>query len=257
VERVARGVVIAAALSLVVAVIAGNAVLSHGSGTYAAILIFAPILLAPGALVFWRPRASFLSLWAVWSFIASLMFLLGASGYRHERALAGWQLIQWSLWIAIVLAIVGATIVSFAMTAQARAPLPVTPRTRRVQQATQLSVAIALVTVVVSVAALRMPIEGDFWTGAFIGFVVAPASFVHRVPRRSSAILWAAWTSPFGALMAILSLTMSDHAVDLEEPLRMSLLCYGTLMTMICIVLPVVAFISSDEVSDLPSARVH
>src|SRR5687768_757236 len=91
VERAARGLVIATAAFLLFAIIAAASVLSHGSGTFMALLVFAPILLAPGALVWWKPQSRSLSAWAIWSFIASLSYLIGGSPYYHERQLPGWQ----------------------------------------------------------------------------------------------------------------------------------------------------------------------
>jgi hypothetical protein len=257
VERVARGLVIATAASMLVAVIAAAKVLSHGSGTFGALVIFAPILVAPGALVWWKPQARFLSIWAIWSFIASVIYLIGGSPYYYERELPDWQCVQWPTWIAILFAIVGATALSFAMAAKARAPLPATPRTRRIQQATRLSVALAVVTVALTIVAMDMPATGVFWNAVWLVFIVAPAPYVHRAAQRSAAIMWAAWVSPFAACMAILSLAMPDSAAELELPLRIWLTTHGTLFAMICIVTPLVAFISSNEKSDLPTARVQ
>jgi hypothetical protein len=257
VERVARGLVIATTACLLFAIVAAAKVLSHGSGTFMALVVFAPILLLPGALVFWKPQPRFLSVWAIWSFIASVVYLIGGSPYYYERELPDWQCVQWPTWIAILITIVATTILSFAMAAKARPPLPASPRARRVQQATRLSVALALVTIVLTIVAMNMPATGVFWNAVWLVFIVAPAPYVHRAPQRSTAFMWAAWVSPFAACLAILSLAMPDSAAELELPVRIWLMTHGTLLAMICIVTPVVAFISSDEQSDLPSARVH
>jgi hypothetical protein len=257
VERVARGLVIAIAATLLFAIFAANRVLSHGSGTYVALVSFAPILLAPGALVWWKPQPRFLAVWSIWSFISSVIYLVGGSPYYYERELPDWPSVQWPSWIAIVLAIVGTSALAYLMAGKAHAPLPSTPRTRRIQQATRLSLALAVVTVLVTIIALHVPFAANFFNTAVIAFIVAPAPYVHRVARRSTAIMWAAWTSPFAAVMAILWFASTDHANELELPLRMWLLSYGTLMTMICVVTPLAAFLSSDEQSDLPTARVQ
>lgn len=256
VERVARGLVIAVAASILVAVVAANRVLSHGSGTYVALMIFAPVLLLPGALVWWKPQPRFLAIWSIWGFISSVLYLIGGSPYYWERELPSWPPVQWATWIAIGLAIVGSADLAYMIAARTHPPVPATPRTRRIQQATRLSVALAGVTIVVAHFGLGLPPAANFWNTTIICFILAPAVYVLRVPRRSTAIMWAAWASPFAAVMAILSLASTDHASELEVPLRMWLLSYGTLLTMICLVTPLAAFISSDDVSDLPTARL-
>jgi hypothetical protein len=257
VERVARGLVIAVGYLAIAGIAFAHEVLSHGSGTYTATLVFAPILFAPGVLVYLRPKPRFLALWAVWSFISSFLYLIGASPYRYERDLKGWAFVQWDFWIAIALAVVGSTVLAYVSAARANPVSPATARTRRIQQAVRLSCALAVVTVLVTIIALHVPVAANFWNAVFIAFIVAPAPYVHRVARRGAAIMWAAWVSPFATVLAILSLASNDHANELELPLRMWLLSYGTLMTMICVVTPFVALVSSDEQSDLPTARVQ
>jgi hypothetical protein len=219
-----------------------------------AILVFAPILVAPGALVWWRPRGPWLAIWAIWSFISSVTYLVAGSPYTHEREQADWLWVMWPTWIAIVLAIVGATVVAFLLAARARAPRPATPRTRRIQQATRLSVALALVTVVLTALAVDVPLAAVFWNAAVVLFIIAPAPFVDRVAQRGPTIMWASWTSPFAAIIAFLWLL--DGTARPELPVRIWMTTHGTLFVMIAIVTPLVAFLSSDEQSDLPTARV-
>ena len=239
---------------------AADRVLSHGSGTYTALLVYSGIVLLPGVLVFWKPQPRFLAAWAIWSFISSVIYLIGGSPYYYERELPDWPSVQWPTWIAIVLAIVGTSALAYLMAARAHPPLPSTARTRRIQQATRLSLALAVVTVLITIIAMGVPPAANFFNTAVIAFIVAPAPYVHRVARRSTALMWAAWASPFAAVMALLSLASSmgpDRAEELELPLRMWLLSYGTLLAMICVVTPLAAFLSSDEQSDLPTARVQ
>ena len=257
VERVARGLVIAVAVSIVFAVVAANRVLSHGSGTYYALMIFAPILLLPGVLVWWKPQPRFLAVWSIWSFISSVLYLIGGSPYYWERELPDWPPVQWATWIAIGLAVVGSADLAYMIAARRHPPVPASPRTRRIQQATRLSVALAGVTIVVAHVGLGLPPAANFWNTTVIAFILAPAVYVLRVPRRGTAIMWAAWASPFAAVMAMLSLASTDHASELEFPLRMWMLSYGTLLTMICVVTPLAALVSSDAVSDLPTARLQ
>lgn len=245
---------IATATCALLAIIAATLVLHHGSGTYTALLVFMPILIAPGIGVWIRPKSETLSLWAFWAFLSSIFYFIAGSPYGYERDLPGWPWVAWATWLTITLALVGATVVSFLASASTLPEPPPTLRTRRIQQGVRLTCALAVVSMGVTIFVLDLPPGATFLLAAFLVFIVAPAPYVHRAARRGVVIFWAFWTSPFAGLAWLFSVEPDGWV---EPPLRMTLMAYGTLIAMIMIVLPLAAFVSSGAKSDMPSARVQ
>jgi len=254
VKQIARSMVLAATIAAITAVIAADTVLDHSSGTYFALLIFTPFLLLPGLLVWLKPEARSLVMWAVWSGIGGIVYGIGGSPYRYERERMNWPWVSWSIGTAIAIAVFGSIVLAFIMAARSRAQLPASKRTVRIQRITTVAVvvaaiAIALQFVVFKDASLAAPV----WLGLLLALVVAPAPLVHRRPHRRAAVFWAGWASPFGGIIGLIFAT-ENLAFDPHEHLLFA--AYGTLALLTVIVLPVVAFMSSDE-QQLPEARTR
>lgn len=236
-------------------VIAATSVLSHGSGTFTALIVFMPLLIAPGIAMWLRPRSSQpASLWAFWAFLSSIVYLITGDPYQHERVLPNWPWVAWGIWLTITLAFVGSTVVSFLISTSTAPEPPTTVRTRRIQQGVRLILALAVVSMGVTLFVLDLPPAATMFFASFLVFTVSPAPYVYRTARRGIVLFWAFWTTPLAGFVGLFSLG-ADQWIEL--PLRATLTAYGTLIVMIMIVLPLAAFVSSGEQSDMPTARIQ
>ncbi|HSD91123.1 MAG TPA: hypothetical protein VLB44_26555 [Kofleriaceae bacterium] len=251
---IARTMVLASTVAAITAVIAADTVIDHGSGTYFALIIFTPFLLLPGLLVWLKPEARSLVLWAVWSGIGGIVYGIGGSPYRYERERVYWPWVSWSIGTAIAIAVFGSVVLAFVMAARSRDRLPPSRRAIRVQRTTTLAVAAAAMSIVLGFYALGdATIAAPVWLGLLIVLVVAPAPLIYRRPHRRAAIMWALWSSPFGGIIALIFST-EDLQFDPHEHLLFA--AYGTLALLTVLVLPIVAFMSSDD-QELPEARMR
>jgi hypothetical protein len=102
------------------------------SGTFYGLLVFVPVLAAPGWLVWQRPlKPRFLALWSVVGWVASIAWFTLGQPSPAESGLAGWNVIEVSLWIALVIVLVVVPITAFLVagfnrlvTKDRAAPLP-------------------------------------------------------------------------------------------------------------------------------------
>src|SRR4051812_21262648 len=114
----ARAMVLTTVVLLLVAIIAAQDTLSHGSGTYFAIFMFAPFVLGPAIVVWFKPIASKFTIWAMCSAFASTIYLAAGSPYRYESELAGWRVISIAMYAAIFISVIGSTIMAWTLAAR-------------------------------------------------------------------------------------------------------------------------------------------
>lgn len=251
-RNIARAMVLTTVVALMVAMIAAQRTLSHGSGTYFAVFMFVPFVLAPGILVWFKPTAGSFTIWAVCGTFASTIYFAAGSPYSYERELAGWHIVAAAMYVAVFIACVGSTIAAWSLAGRGRDPLPDSSRARRIRSITKLAPIVGTIAVVSVLLLVERNHEVVvFVVGSFIAFTCAPAPFVHRRPSRTSAFVWAAWSLPYAALTILLQLSDDDHMPTLA---RVFLLSTGTLGALLIAVLPVTALLASDRV-EIPEAR--
>lgn len=272
-RRVAFGLLIVATISAISTAITTHSVLHSGSGTHFAVLVFLPILLAPG-LVVWRwPRPRTFSSWTGWAAVTSIIWSIAGSPYRFERELPAWRAVEVSAWTTAGIVIVGSATAAFWFSARRRTDDELaTPLARRLRRIVHLVLPIGLVVAIVGqLPAYRMyfgdaflgtQTAGGGWLILFLGIALAPAAIVYRDPRRRWAWVWAGWTLPSGFMVAGVSFGMSlfEHPVPLW-PAQVVRFGVGTILVLVVIAAPIVALVSrgTDEPARtrLPEARLR
>ena len=259
---------IAAAIGAVVAAALGGSVLSHGSGTYFALLVALPIIVAPGALVWWQPRLRWFVVWSVVSFVASACLVIFGDPYTYERELPGWHRVELAYWGAMSIAVLGSMAGAFWVAA--RTPTPVelgAPLARRLRRIVQLVVPIAVVCAVLGFLPgervyagntfLHERSAGGPYLVAFLGLMLLPSILVYRDPRKRWAWLWFAWTLPSSllVLVTVLGLHIFTRGVALW-PMVVVRLGVMVILVLLVLGLPLIA-IATRERLQIPEARAR
>ena len=272
-RRVAAALMIGATISAIATAITAHSVLRSTSGTHFVLLVFLPILLLPGLVVWCWPRPRTFGLWTTWGAVSSVIWAIGGSPYQYERDLGAWPAVEVSAWVTIAIVVVGSATAVFWLSARPRtAEELATPVARRLRRIVHLVVPIAAVTGTVGLLpGYRMYFDDTFlheqtagggWLILFLALALAPAAIVHRDPRRRWAWIWAAWTLPSGFLVMAVSFGFSifQRAVPLW-PAHVVRFGVGTILVLLVFAVPIIALGSrgSDEPepSRLPQARLR
>jgi hypothetical protein len=227
-----RGLVAATVACAIVAEIAARLVLRHGSGTYFALLVFLPLLVAPGAFVWRAPRPRYLLLWSIGGWVASLAWAIGGTPYSYERELANWVYVATPTWIAIGLVGFAAPVVAlFAM--PGREPPPelelLAARLRRIVMI------VFMLALVIVVACFIVDIRAALSLALFTFLLIAPGIYVYRNPRPVAGWLWAGVSAPFAAVGVTLWLISFD-----ANRVRIVEAGLGTISVLILIAVPLI-----------------
>jgi hypothetical protein len=208
-DRVARYtvriVVLLALWSAITGEIAARVVLSHGSGTYFALLVFLPLLVAPGVLAWKWPRPMYVALWSALGWLSTIVWSIAGTPYRYERELDHWKYVAMPVWIAIALVLFVAPIVAMLMVKQREVPAERELLAQRLRRIVVLAIGLATVVIVTSFA---MGGGEAFVVATFAMLLVAPAAFVQRMPSKPVALLWTAWCVPFALLGILIKLEL-------------------------------------------------
>ena len=251
----ARAMVLTTVVALMTAMIAAQGTLSHGSGTYFATFIVVPFIVAPGILVWFKPRAHSFGIWAVCSGFASIIYLAAGTPYSWERELAGWQVIVGAMYTAIFISVVGSTIMAWTLAASTREALPDSSLARRLRSIAKLAPILGAIVVISALVVVeRNHATVAFVIGSFIALTCAPAPFVYRRPTCRVGLLWTCWSMPYALASLVLQLSDDGH-VPLGA--RIFMLAAGTLGALLIAVLPITAFVASDRVEEVPEASAR
>lgn len=260
-------------MSAVGTAITAHSVLSSGSGTHFAILVFLPLLLAPGIIVWLQPRPRAFAIWTALASISSIIWSAAGSPEAFERQLAGWRAVQVSAWTTIGIVVVGSAVAAFWFSArQVSEEDLATPLARRLRRIVQLVVPTAIVSAVAGLLpGYQMYFDGTYlhtetagggWLILFLALALAPAAVVYRDPRRRWAWLWAGWTFPSLTLSVMVSFgfRIFERSVPLWPA---QVVRFGVCMIFVLVMLavPLIALVSrgADEAapSPLPRARLR
>lgn len=272
-----RAFVIACGITALAAIGFATSVLSHGSGTFFARLIALPLIVAPGALVWWQPRARWFAVWGMVAAFVSILLLILGNPYRSEEELRGWSDVEATTWFTIAITVVGSTVAAFLLAARA-------PRTgvtaaeplasnevlaRRLRRVVQLVTGIA---VAISCFAF-LPGErvyagneflyessaGGFYVIGALALVLLPAILVYRDPRKRWAWLWFVWTLPASLLLVVASVGIHilSTGVDLWPRTVVKAGAF-TILVLILIAVPLIALLTRERPgTSIPPARVR
>ena len=244
-----RSLVVAALVAAVTGEIAARSVLSHGSGTFIALLVFLPVLVVPGALVWWRPRATYLALWSITGWAATIVWSIGGTPYRYERRLELWHYVEAPVWIAIALVLFAAPVLG--LLAMQRQPIHdelarVALRLRRIV----LVVAVLAVVVIVSAFVIAGP--AAFVVAVYTMLMIVPAVLVQREARPIWAWLWAAWSLPFAVFGVWLWVELGESTSWAGHLVQGGL---GTMYVLLVIALPAICLFTRRASGAIPEAR--
>ena len=246
-----RGLVAATVACAIAAEIAARVVLSHGSGTYFGLLVFLPLLVAPGAFVWRWPRPRYLLLWSIAAWIASLVWAIGGTPYSYERELPGWPYVSTPVWIAIGL-------VGFAMPIVAMLALPRQPPApelellaARLRRVALLAFAIACV---VFVTCLIVDANEGLAYVFYAFLLVAPGVFVYRNPRPLPAWLWTIMCAPFAAIGVMLWFALDGQRALIGRIVGAG---FGTISVLILVGVPLILMATPRYVITDSSARAR
>jgi hypothetical protein len=202
--RVAVRSLVAATVACALAgLIAARVVLSHRSGTYIALAVFLPLLVAPGAFLWRSPRPRYLLLWSIGGWIVSLAWVIGGTQYAHgidngsahELAAHGWAYVSTPMWIAIGLVLFAAPTLALFSIPIRRPPPELALLATRLRRVVMLVSTIALGLVVLCLVRF----EGLVF--AFYALLlIAPGLFIYRNPNPIAAWLWTVVCAPCAAI---------------------------------------------------------
>ena len=270
-----RAFVVACGMMALTAIGFAASVLSHGSGTFYARLIALPLMVAPGALVWWQPRARWFAVWgSIAAFVSSLLLLLG-DPYRFEEELRGWSDVEASTWFTIALTVVGSIAGAFLLAVRAprsvSRPLGATNDVlaRRLRRVVQLVTGIAVaISCFAFLPGERVYAGGEFlYEGSAGGFyvigalalVLLPAIPVYRDPRKRWAWVWFVWTLPASLLLLVASAGIHILATSVDLwPRTVVKAGSFTILVLILIAVPLIALLTRERPApSIPPARVR
>lgn len=253
-----RGLVASVVACVVVATWATRLVLSPGSGTFYGLLVYLPILAAPGFLAWRRPAPRVLALWSAVGWIASIAHQLLGQPYRHERALDDFSYVQTPMLIAMGLVLLVTPLLAFIVAAHARRHAEPSPDdavlARRLRRIVQLCIALGAVAIATALVPTRYTASADsVFVAIYVILLLAPAMLVWRDPRRRWAWLWSAWALPFAALGTLMSINL----VALPTSWTIATAAVGTMNVLLLLVMPVVCLTTRTTADRVPAARVR
>ena len=244
-----RGLVAATLACAVAAEIAARVVLGHGSGTYFALLVFLPLLVAPGAFVWRWPRPRYLLLWSIGAWIASLAWAIGGTPYSYERTLVGWPYVSTPVWIAIGLVGFAVPIVAMLATPSRAQPPELELLAARLRRVALIAFTLACI-VVVTCFVIDPSDALAFALYTFL--LIAPGIFVYRNPRPLAGWLWTAVCTPFAGVGVVLW-----FALDVQRSIagRIVVGGIGTISVLVLLGLPLILMATPRHAITDSSAR--
>lgn len=245
----ARGLVAAAFASALFALIAARLVLGHGSGTYAALHVFLPLLVLPGALVWRAPRSSYIAVWSLAGLFSTMAWSIGGTPYRFERELAGWIYVITPVAIAIALVSFGAPLLAMLATARI-AP----PRERELlaQRLRRIVLIVFVVATIVAITSFVLLGADGVVVAVYTAALIAPGLAVHGFPRPLIAGLWTALCAPLTALGIVLWAEFHTSPHGLGRVIELGL---GTIYVLVLVAVPLICIASHQRVLMGSSAR--
>ena len=263
VQYVVRGLVAIVMACAIIVTWATRVTFTSRSGTFYALLVFVPILAAPGWLVWQQPlKPRFLAIWSAVGWISSITWLLLGTPYEAERRLAGWETIKISLTVAIGIVTVLVPIAGFVIAGYNRRGTAIEPEqeliAQRLRRIAQLALGLGIVALGLSLVPFEVKHYGVIAPAVAIdlAIVLAPAALVLRAPRRKWGWLWTAWAAPTAALS---SLAVTDLYADAPLTWQLSFAACGTIFVLLLVVLPFFCLATRDTVQTeaLPEARAR
>ena len=200
-----RGLVVLAMWAAIAAEIGARLVLSHGSGTYFALLVFLPLLVAPGALAWRWPRARSLAAWSGFGWACTIVWSIFGTPYHYERALEHWKFVAMPVWIAIALVLFVAPVIAMLMVKSGEVPAEHELLAQRIRR---ISGVVVLLATGVIVTSFVIAGADAFIVAVFTMLLIWPAALVQRSGLRTPALLWSAWCVPFAAIGVLLWLEL-------------------------------------------------
>jgi hypothetical protein len=241
-DRIARLAIRAIVVLSVWAAIAGEIsarfVLSHGSGTYFGMLVFLPLLVAPGAIAWRWPTARSLGIWAGTGWFATIVWAGGGSPYYYERHLSGWKYVATPVWIAVALVLFVVPAIAMLIMEHRTPPRELELLAARLRRIALLVLALAAVVIVTS---FSFGGAEDFYIAAYVAVMVAPVILVQRDPRPLWAWLWSLWCAPFAAFGLWLWLAFGGSGHWFARVLGG---CVGTIYVLLLVGVPLVCVLT-------------
>jgi hypothetical protein len=263
VANIIRGLVAIAMASAVIATWAVRMTFTTKSGTLYGLLVYIPVLAAPGWLVWKRPLATrFLAIWAAVGWLSTIAWFTFGLPYESERRLAGWETIKVSLLVAVAVVLLAAPIAAFVVAGYNRRGTTVQPEqeliAQRLRRIVQLALGLGIVALGLSLVPLEAGIHGMIAPAIAIdlAIVLAPGVLVLRAPRRKWAWLWTVWTAPTALLS---SLFVTDLYDRVPTTWQLSFAACGTIYVLLLAVMPFFCLSTRDtlEAAPLPNARLR
>lgn len=246
-----RGLVIATLASAIAAELAARVVLSHGSGTYFGLLVFLPLLAAPGALIWRFPRPKYLTLWAIAGWLATLVWSIAGAPYHYERELPHWLYVSTPVWMAVALVLFVAPLIAALAVRSDRLPQERALFAQRLHRVVVLVFAIATVVVVTSFAFAGS--EG-MSVAVYTGAVIGPGFAVQWFPKRLTAVMWTVLCAPFAMLGIWLWATFG---VIEHWAVHIVVAGLGTIYVLVILALPIICIVTPDRAVTDSSARAR
>jgi hypothetical protein len=244
-----RALVVAAAIAALTAAIGARVVLSHGSGTYVALLAFLPALIVPGALVWRFPGAKTLAVWSLFGWGATIAWSIAGAPYHYERQLDLWHYVEAPVWVAIALVLFTAPVL--AVVAMQRLPVR-SELTHLGQRLRRVALVVTALAVIVIVTTFVIAGPDAFVVAIYTTLMILPAALVQREARPQWAWLWSAWSVPFAAFGVWLWLSVGGTTTWAVRIIEGGL---GSIYVLLVFALPAICMFTRRTSSALPEAR--
>lgn len=246
-----RGLVIATLASAIAAEIAARVVLSHGSGTYVGLMVFLPLLAAPGALLWRFPQPKYLTLWAIAGWLATLVWSIAGAPYRYERELPSWSFLGTPVWIAVALVLFAAPLLAAVANHHDEIPPERALLAQRLRRITVLAFALALI---VAVTAFVLVGSEGMFVAVYTGAVIGPGFAAQWYPMRLTAVLWTVLCLPF----ALLGIWLWSTFGTIEHwAVNIVVAGLGTIYVLVLIALPIICIVTPERSITDSSARAR
>lgn len=257
-----RGLVAIVMASAVVATWATRVTFTVKSGTFYGLMIYIPVLAAPGWLVWRQPlQPRLMAIWSAVGWVSTILWFMFGLPYSWERRASGWQTIETSLMVGIAGVLLAIPIAGFAVAGYNRRRTAVEPEqeliAQRLRRITHLAFGLGGVALALSLVPLEAkPRDMMIAPGVAIvlAIILAPGALVLRAPRRRWAWLWTVWTAP----TALLSSLFGTDAYDrVPTTWQLSFAACGTIYVLLLAVMPFFCLSTRDSADSVPAARVR
>jgi len=246
-----RGLVVATLACAIAAELAARVVLSHGSGTYFGLLVFLPLLAAPGALVWRFPQPKYVTLWAIAGWLATLVWSIAGAPYQYERALPHWRYVSTPIWIAVVLVLFVAPLIA----ALAVRPDDIAPeRALFAQRLRRIVVLVLAIATIVVVTCFAFADSEGMSLAVYTGAVIGPGFALPWFPKPLTAVMWTVLCLPFALLGIWLWATFG---VIEHWAVHIVVAGLGTIYVLVLIALPIICIVTPDRSTTDSSARAR